>query len=279
MPERHLGLLPHIEHPDVDNVINSLSRIVKESVDIEYLIDLAGKADDIFYEDPIDPYTGYQSTEKCNIRIGVIKDRAFQFYYPENIVSLIRAGAEVVEVDAMEEKALPDVDALYIGGGFPETNAIELSKNREFMESLKEGVEKGLPVYAECGGLMYLGRSLYYRGELFQMSNVLPVDFEIKDSPVAHGYTIVEVDQDNPYYHIGTRLKGHEFHYSMITGKPDGKLKLVFKMNRGKGIIDGRDAIVYKNLLATYTHLHVLGSPQWVKAMIRIAKEYRKNKK
>ncbi len=278
MPERHLGLLPHIEHPDVDNAINLLSRIVKESVDIEYLIDLAGKAEEIFYENTVDPYPVYQDTAGDRVRIGVIKDRAFQFYYPENLDALGRAGAEVIEVDAMEEKALPDVDALYIGGGFPETNAIELSKNREFMESLKEAVEEGLPVYAECGGLMYLGRALYYRGEVFQMSNILPVDFEIKDSPAAHGYTVVEVDQDNPYYPAGTRLKGHEFHYSRVTGMPDRGLKLVFRMNRGKGIIDGRDAIVYKNLLATYTHLHVLGSPQWVKSMIKVARQYRENR-
>ncbi|NOY65505.1 MAG: hydrogenobyrinic acid a,c-diamide synthase (glutamine-hydrolyzing) [Nitrospirae bacterium] len=278
MPERHLGLLPHIEHPDVDNVINSLSRIVKESVDIGHLIDLTGKADDIFCEDPVDPYSGYQDTEGDHVRIGVIKDRAFQFYYPENIVSLIRAGAEIVEVDAMKEKALPALDALYIGGGFPETNAIELSKNIEFMESLKKAVEEGLPVYAECGGLMYLGRALYYRGKVFQMSNVLPVDFEIKHFPAAHGYTVVEVDQDNPYYPAGTCLKGHEFHYSRVIGRPDRGLKLVFRMTRGKGIIDGRDAIVYKNVLATYTHLHALGSPQWVEAMIKIARQYRKNR-
>lgn len=278
MPERHLGLLPHIEHPDVDSVINSLSRIVKESVDIGYLMDMADKAEDISYEAPVDSYSGYLDTEGDRIRIGIIKDRAFQFYYPENIDALIRAGAEVVEVDAMEEKVLPDVDTLYIGGGFPETNAIELSKNREFMESLKESVEAGLPVYAECGGLMYLGRALYYRGKVFQMSNVLPVDFEIKDSPVAHGYTVVEVDQDNPYYPTRTCLKGHEFHYSRVIGRPDSGLKLVFRMNRGKGIIDGRDAIVYKNLLATYTHLHALGSPQWVKAMIRVARQYRENR-
>ncbi len=274
MPERHLGLLPHAEHPDVESVIKSLSDMVTESVDVNRLIEIAEGAGPLDHEGPINPYIP-QKSRGADVRIGIIRDRAFQFYYPENMRSLLRAGAELVEVDALREPSLPEIDALYIGGGFPETNAIELSKNRGFMKSLKEAVEDGLPVYAECGGLMYLGRSISYKESLFQMCGVLPLDFEIRDRPVAHGYTVVEVERENPYYPAGIQLKGHEFHYSRVIDRPMDDIEFLFKMIRGKGISGRRDGIIYKNVLATYTHLHALGCPEWIDAIIDAARRYR----
>ncbi len=203
---------------------------------------------------------------------------AFQFYYPDNFEALRSAGAELVGISAITEEALPDIDALYIGGGFPETNAITLSENKRFMTSLSQAVEKGLPVYAECGGLMYLGREIEFRGKSYPMTAILPISFRMETSPVAHGYTMVEVKEDNPYFQKGTSLKGHEFHYSRVMDYA-GNLKMVFAMNRGKGIDGKSDGIVYRNVLATYTHLHALGSPEWVEGMLRAAQNHAQSRR
>jgi cobyrinic acid a,c-diamide synthase len=176
-------------------------------------------------------------------------------------------------INAAEEH-MPHVDALYIGGGFPETNAFMLSENRTFLASLKEGIEGGLPVYAECGGLMYLGESIEFHGKVYPMAGILPLHFSMETSPVAHGYTMIEVVDENPYFKKGVQWKGHEFHYSrVVETSPD--LKFVFKMKRGKGIKEYHDGIVYRNLLATYSHLHVLSCPEWAEGMIVAAKKFR----
>ncbi|KJR40657.1 cobyrinic acid A,C-diamide synthase [Candidatus Magnetoovum chiemensis] len=166
------------------------------------------------------------------------------------------------------------MDALYIGGGFPETNAIELCRNTGFMRTLKSAIEIGLPVYAECGGLMFLGRSIIYNNKSYPMVNALPIDFMMESKPQAHGYTVVNVIGDNPYYSKNTEISGHEFHYSKVININKDSLNFVFKMKRGKGIIDHLDGIVYKNVLATYTHTHALGCEQWGLGMVESARKY-----
>ncbi len=275
MPERHLGLTPQVEHPHVEEAIRMLSDIVNKEIDVETFAEIAKTAGPLQADN--DLYQGYARCEKEPVVIGIIKDTAFQFYYPENIDSLEHGGVRIVEINAIEERCLPEIDALYIGGGFPETNAIALSDNRSFMASLKEAVEDGLPVYAECGGLMYLGREIEYNGKAYPMSGVLPMEFKMEPRPAAHGYTVVEVVEENPFYQKGTLLKGHEFHYSRVI-KVGEDLKMAFLMKRGKGIANRKDGIVYKNVFATYTHLHALGAPEWTEAMIRAAERYRDQK-
>ena len=211
------------------------------------------------------------------VRIGIIRDSAFQFYYPENFEELEKRGAELVEISAMEERELPDIDALYIGGGFPETNAIALAKNTAFKRSLRNAVEGGLPVYAECGGLMYLGKALLLENKTYPMSGIFPLTFCLEKKPQAHGYTVVEISAENPFYTQGTVLKGHEFHYSRVIDREmkDGT-HFSFLMKRGQGIIDKMDGLCYKNVLATYTHLHALGSPEWADGLVRQAYSYKK---
>lgn len=288
LPERHMGLTPHHEHPDVEKIIESMGRVVREDTDIDALVDISRESPDLEVEEDLQLYDHNSpldskslSTEEApglesacpEVRIGIIRDTAFQFYYPENFSALTASGAEVVEISAIDETALPDVDALYIGGGFPETNAIYLSENRSFMASLKDAVERGLPVYAECGGLMYLGREIEYRGRLYRMSGVLPLSFVMDTAPSAHGYTVIEVSSDNPFFEKGTTLKGHEFHYSRVTDYGGG-LKMAFRMKRGKGITGDTGGVTYKNVLATYTHLHALGSPQWSEGLVAAARRY-----
>lgn len=282
LPERHMGLTPWQEYPDVESAVLRAGQLIKKYVDLSRLLRIARAAPalpDISEEKAPDVPRGPRP------RIGVIIDSAFQFYYPENIEALENRGAEVVVMSALEKKPLPPLDALYIGGGFPETHALALSRNPVFMQSLVRAVEEGLPVYAECGGLMYLGRSLSLGGNRHPMAGVLPVSFALHVRPRAHGYTVVRVTRSNPFYKTGTILRGHEFHYSDIMeegpeaagGKAEAPL-LAFKMQRGRGISGGRDGLCRKNVLATYTHIHALGTPEWAQGMIKAALGFQKEK-
>ena len=213
--------------------------------------------------------------EKPGPRIGIIRDSAFQFYYPENIDALSDEGAEVIFVSPLKDRELLDLDALYIGGGFPETHAEKLAANIRFSQQLKVLADDGFPIYAECGGLMYLGEKLTLEGNSYSMVGILPVAFDFYKKPQGHGYTIVTVEGENPYYDVGTEIKGHEFHYSRVSNWTGAQGDLVFRMKRGAGIHKDRDGIVYKNVLATYTHVHALGTPGWAAALVRNAVEFR----
>jgi len=144
-------------------------------------------------------------------------------------------GARLVEINAISQNVLPQLDALYIGGGFPEIQAQALADNHTFRNALREEIEKGLPVYAECGGFMYLGKNLVVDGRPYPMVGAIPVEFVLKKRPQGHGYTVLEVNESNPYYPVGEMLKGHEFHYSnpVLTG--EANVDFVFKVRRGHG--------------------------------------------
>ncbi len=265
LPERHMGLVPPQEHPRVQESLAWLERLALSHLDLNGLAAAACGAPELDQPAPPPP-RGLLGGEA--VRIGLIRDAAFQFYYPENIEALEAAGAEVVFLSALNDQTLPSLDGLYIGGGFPETQAEALADNRAFGRQVKEAAEGGLPVYAECGGLMYLARRLEMKGRIFPMTGVLPLDVVVEARPQGHGYTRVLVDKPNPFYALGTELKGHEFHYSRVTNLHGEEEFLTFKMLRGVGVAGGRDGVVYKNVLATYTHLHAVGAPQWAEGLI-----------
>lgn len=274
--ERHMGLTPFQEHPNTEDAISQAREIVKNCIDLDRVWEIARAAS------PISLTAEMNEGGDCRKRrltIGILRDSSFQFYYPENFEELERRGADLLEISALSGREIPDIDALYIGGGFPETNAIALAENIAFRKSLKKRVEKGLPVYAECGGLMYLGRSLILDGKKYPMTGVFPISFRLEKRPQAHGYTIVKVRRKNAYYRTGSLLKGHEFHYSRPDGTLSGSgLAFSFKMERGRGIAGGMDGLCYKNVLATYTHLHAYGSPEWADGIMRAATLYRREK-
>ena len=198
----------------------------------------------------------------------MIQDTAFQFYYPENLEALEAAGAKLVFLNALSGQFAQDLQALYIGGGFPETQAPFLSQNERFRKDLAGAIEAGLPVYAECGGLMYLGKTLVYRGDAYPMVGVFPFTFGLEKKPQGHGYTRIKVVETNPYFPVGTALKGHEFHYSRVIEGNLKSWKMAFQMTKGEGLDGRRDGVLYKNTLATYTHLHALGSPEWARGLV-----------
>ncbi|MBI5075173.1 MAG: cobyrinate a,c-diamide synthase [Nitrospirae bacterium] len=280
LSERHMGLTPFQEHPEVKKAIAACADIAEKYLDLDAIRKIANKAGVRDWGLGIGNTHHSSPITHHGLRIGIIRDSAFQFYYPENFEELQKRGAELVEISALRAKKLPDVDALYIGGGFPETHAIALAKNKNFRNALKAAVEQGLPVYAECGGLMYLGEALVLDRKTYPMAGIFPLRFSLEKKPQAHGYTIVRVAKANPFYKRGTLIRGHEFHYSrVISPVKQSNLQFAFSMERGEGILDGKDGICYKNVLATYTHLHALGCPEWAEGMIQQAVAYQKGRK
>jgi cobyrinic acid a,c-diamide synthase len=277
-PERHMGLVPTPEHDWAEESIEKAADMAEQHLDLERLLAIAREAPDLAApSDILIEKTGPDLAEKeRKARIWVVKDAAFQFYYPENLEALEAAGAEVVMVSALADAKLPSVDGLYIGGGFPETHAKALAENEGFRQDVRRLAEKGLPIYAECGGLMYLGESLVLSGVAYPMVGVFSVIFGFSKRPEGHGYTMFDVEKPNPYFEPGMQIRGHEFHYSNVLswkGKTDD---LAFRVTRGVGLADKRDGVCYQNTLATYTHVHALGTPSWARAMVEVSKSWRK---
>ena len=280
-PERHMGLVPTHEHTMGFDSVSAIADIVEKHVELNAVVDIACSAGPL---DTAEPDCGEKSPEynmgldEESPTIGIIRDSAFQFYYPDNIEALRDAGASIIFISPVADDDFPDVDALYIGGGFPETHAEILVKKEKFRIKLKSLAESGLPIYAECGGLMYLGRELILKDKSYPMADVLPIVFGLCKRPQGHGYTVIRVDGKNPFYEVGTELKGHEFHYSNVLSCANGKNEMVFSMRRGSGIKDHKDGFVYKNVLATYTHIHALGTPQWAESLVKNARIYKMKK-
>jgi cobyrinic acid a,c-diamide synthase len=286
-PERHLGLVPTPEHSCAMDAIHDASQIAARYLDLKALTDVAFNAGTLSTSEITQEKAHYkeliQDSNRSEISaslplIGIIKDSAFQFYYPENIEALQAEGAEIIIISPFTTNTIPPVDALYIGGGFPETHAQELANNVTFRRQLKDLAEKGLPIYAECGGLMYLGEKLVLDEGTFPMSGVLPIVFGFSKKPQGHGYTIVKVEQKTPYFEIGSEIKGHEFHYSKVLEWRGADKDLAFVMKRGAGFINKRDGVCYKNVLATYTHIHALGTTSWAGALVRNAMAYKNDR-
>lgn len=271
-PERHMGLVPPQEHPETRRAVDEAARVVDGSVDVDRLWEIAVSA----------PAAAFDAGEEQRsisppqgLRIGIIRDSAFWFYYRDNLEALEQSGASLVACSALDDSEFPAVDALYIGGGFPESHAAALAANASFRTALRNSVEAGLPVYAECGGLMYLGSELLAEGTAYPMAGVFPLRFVLDKSPQGHGYTTLDVDTPNPYFPVGMVLHGHEFHYSRITEWEEGNCPQVFKVRRGQGIQRGRDGLLYKNCLAAYSHVHTAGTSGWAGALVEQAVRYR----
>lgn len=268
-PQRHLGITPCPEHAGADGAVQALAEKAVRYLDLGGIERMMGAC----AGEPKTQLPEPAATESP-VRIGILKDAAFQFYYPENLEALARCGAQLVEINALSAPVLPELDGLYIGGGFPETSARALSANVAFRASLKKAAEAGLPIYAECGGLIYLGESMVLAGEVFPLVGLFPVRFGLMKKPQAHGYTVLKVEGENPYYSKGSELKGHEFRYSRVEEWGGAPNQLALRMERGVGFSGGRDGLVFRNVLALYTHIHALGTPAWAPALVGKAREY-----
>ncbi|MRR18081.1 MAG: cobyrinate a,c-diamide synthase [Deltaproteobacteria bacterium] len=275
--ERHLGLVPPEEHNHMHQAIEKAGAIARDYLDMPGLVRVAQSAP--AWKSHAFPHAiRINCADEEPLTIGVVKDRAFQFYYQENIEALVDRGAKVVLVSALDDKILPPVDALYIGGGFPETQAERLAANESFRLSFREAAEAGLPIYAECGGFIYLGESLTIGDKHYPMVGALPVMFGMEKRPQGHGYTTLTVDRENPFFPIGQTLTGHEFHYCRILSQREDESHTACRVVRGTGMDGQRDGLCRKNILAGFTHLHALGTPGWADALMDRASHYHQTK-
>lgn len=272
--ERHLGLIPPQEDPRARQMLEKAAQIAEDCLDMDALIGIAGNASP--WADMLPERTILADGK---VTIGVVRDSAFQFYYPENLEALAAGGARIVEINSVSGEKIPDVDALYIGGGFPETHAEVLAKNESFRRSLCSAAEAGLPVYAECGGFMFLGESLMIGGSDYPMAGFFPIRFVMEKKPQGHGYTVLNVEKENPFFPVGTELRGHEFHYSRILSGQGEEDRFAFHVKKGKGIDGKRDGLCRKNVLAGFTHLHALGTQEWAACLVGKAKRYQVEKR
>jgi cobyrinic acid a,c-diamide synthase len=268
-PMRHLGVTPHQEYAAADEAVDRLADLVETHFDLDAIIARMREVT------PLPPLKPARTSSAPPLTIGILRDAAFQFYYEENLEALKAAGARLVMIDALNAKELPpELDGLYIGGGFPETSARQLADNVSFRRSICDRIDSGLPVYAECGGLIFLGRSIILNGREYPLAGVFPVTFALSDKPQAHGYSSFLVEKVNSFYPVGTRIKGHEFRYSTVhswDGRPED---LAFSMERGTGFFAGRDGLVKNNALALYTHVLSPGAPQWAEGFIAAARRH-----
>ena len=275
--QRHLGLIPPDESTGVQRALEKAGNMARDYLDVSGLLAVARSAPSWkigAFPKPARVRRGIAEPAT----IGVIRDAAFQFYYQENIEALTDLGARVIQISALENKVLPPVDALYIGGGFPETQAEPLAQNKSFRRCVKEAAERGLPIYAECGGFIYLGESLTIGHRCYPMVGALPVAFGMERRPQGHGYTTLTVDRENPFFPMGTTITGHEFHYCRILAREDREMHTAFSIRKGTGIDGAREGLCRKNILAGFTHVHALGAPEWANALIAKAQEYRRTK-
>ncbi|MDE2309484.1 MAG: hydrogenobyrinic acid a,c-diamide synthase (glutamine-hydrolyzing) [Betaproteobacteria bacterium] len=259
--ERHLGLMPSNESHVAAAKIKQIGDAIAERVDLDKLLALSQK-------EPLHvPHKAEVSPLPCSgkVRIGIARDRTFGFYYADDLDALEAAGAELVPFDALHDACLPEVDALYIGGGFPETCAAELEANSALRAQIKQAIENGMPAYAECGGLMYLSRSIEYQGRTWQMVGAIPGDVKMHDKPIGRGYVHLQEDEAHPWPRPNApakQIKAHEFHYSSLENLPPD-IRYAYRVERGYGIDGARDGLVLHNLLASYTHLRTIGSCYW----------------
>ncbi len=271
-PERHLGLVPPTEHDQLASAVQEAADVAEEYLDLNAVLELARQAPAL--ETPEEQQAVREHKPALAVRIGVFRDAAFQFYYPENLEALAREGAHLVEISPIRDATLPNVDALYIGGGFPETLAPALAQNRSFLDSLRSKIERGLPVYAECGGTVYLGEKLRYDEREYPMVAALPVTFAFRDKPQGHGYTELETVERNPFFSVGEAIRGHEFHYTYMESSAGKNLTFAFQVRRGHGYDGERDGLCHRNVLACYTHVHALGTEAWAPSLVQAATRF-----
>lgn len=261
--ERHLGLMPANEAAGARQLIDAIAETVARQVDLDRLLALTKT------ETRLQRQAGTEASSPApanQIQLAIARDAAFGFYYHDDLAALEAAGAQLVPFDTLHDSVLPPCDALFIGGGFPESFLAPLSANFSLRNDIRRKIESGLPTYAECGGLMYLARSIEWQGNTQPMVGVLPGEIVMHPKPVGRGYVILE-STDHPWPGMAMTtssapLHAHEFHYSEIRGLP-ADTRYAYKVMRGHGIDGQHDGIICHNLLASYTHLRGTQGCPW----------------
>ncbi|MBL4614889.1 MAG: cobyrinate a,c-diamide synthase [Magnetovibrio sp.] len=272
--ERHIGLIPSNEFPAARARIETLAEQITEQVDLDRIEAIAATA-------PALPAIRTVTSEgvRPNVRIAIAKDAAFGFYYADDLEALKRAGAQLVYFNALKDVYLPTCDGLFLGGGFPETQMKRLDANKSLRNRIKAAIEAGLPTYAECGGLMYLTRSISWHEDRHQMVGVIPADATMHARPQGKGYVQLYPTDDHPWNTTqesctfeGDYIPAHEFHHSRLENI-DGEFTYAFKVLRGQGVDGSGDGIVMHNMVAGYAHLRDTSRCRWAKAFTAFVRQ------
>jgi cobyrinic acid a,c-diamide synthase len=287
--EKHLGLIPSNEDNQAQQKIKAIADIIKQSVDLDRLIEfgqhkLSASVQDTGSFAVANNAVANKEVTSTKINIAIFKDKAFGFYYQADMEALEDAGATLIYCNALEDELLPDdIDGLFIGGGFPERYMQALSQNSAFKTDLKQKIESGMPCYAECGGLMYLSRSITWNNKKEEMVGIIEADVKMSEKPQGRGLIQFsenknmlwpaldkeEIDLKPVKNHI---IAAHEFHYSKLVNIAKN-VKFAYDISRGTGIDGKHDAIVYKNLLASYAHLQDSKQNHWAKRFVQFIKQ------
>ena len=272
IPERFMGLISDKEYESEKN-LDMLSQVIGDNVDLDAIVQIAYTAPSL----EISKLSWPKKIVEEEVNIGVVRDSSLWFYYEENLEALRRCGARLIELSLLSDFSGDDkIHGLYLGGGFPETQAEGLSDNIDTRRWILEMARIGLPIYAECGGLMYLCKEIRFLGKTYPMAGVFPHIVEVHNKPQGHGYTKVEVISKNPFFKQGTIFLGHEFHYSRCLIE-ESCHDFCLKVKRGTGLGMGRDGLIYKNTFASYNHIHALHIPSWAMNFVRAAKIFKDN--
>ena len=266
LESRHLGLIPASEDPDTERYLR-IGRFIADHLDVDRIIEMARSASPVDRV-PIErePFSGDRT------RIGVAMDKAFNFYYEHNLDLLRWNGADLVPFSPMIDP-LPDVDGLYFGGGYPELFIEELENNHRSREMIRKLSNEGMPIYAECGGMMYLCREIMdLDGNRRRMAGVFDATVEMSPRLEALGYVDVEVIRDTPLSAVGGRTRGHVFHYSRVVESAEEEYS--YRLSGSKGIDGERDGFIASNTLSSYTHLHFAACPEFAAHFVEESRKY-----
>lgn len=256
MEQRHLGLIPAVEQERISGLVEKWGELIRENIDLDALMEIMDNSNPIINE--YEPIWSPNKT-KHKTRIAVPFDEAFNFYYKENLEALEYNNAKIEYFSPIHDEQLPSVDALYIGGGYPEIFKKELSKNTTMLESIKEFSQDNHSIYAECGGLMYLCKTI----DSLPMVDVFPYHSMLTKRVQGLSYTIAHVQRDNPILKKNTTYHGHEFHYSKVEYTGSNSNDFAFSMRRGVGITGKYDGLLKNNTLASYIHTHTACLPDF----------------
>jgi cobyrinic acid a,c-diamide synthase len=275
IPERHLGLVTHFDHNLSDNAVARLADLVEGGLDVSRFI--SGL--------PAIELVDAEVTEEGNqplpaVHIAVARDNAFCFYYQDNLDLLAACGAQPVYFSPLTDSCLPAaIDGLYLGGGYPELFAARLAENRSMLAEVRRRSAEGMPIYGECGGMMYLGSGITDPdGRRHAMTGCLPIETRMLPRLRSLGYREVRLTCSSLLGEADARLRGHEFHYSEITSGAEG-LDKIYRVSGRDGAEEVREGYCKSNTLASYIHLHFGSRPSSAAAFVRNCRNYRRERK
>lgn len=271
----HIGLVPPVEIGGADDRVQGIARRIAESVDLDRVRELAARIEG-FDLAPTPTPRSRTLPPVCDVRIAIARDPAFCFYYPGDLEALEAAGAELIPFDTLRDPAPPRADGLFIGGGFPERAMNALEANASMRTSLRERIAAGMPVYAECGGLMYLARRIRWNARIREMVGAIPADVVMHRRPRGRGYVVLEPTGNAPWAPVAKGpVHAHEFHHSSLEMMNGPNWRYAYRIRRGRGIDGERDGIVIGNLLASYSHLRDVEDCRWAQRFVAFVRARR----